>query len=125
MLDLVSTRWNTDESTAKCARLIAAVIAQAIQDACIKPSVEEQKSEQNINSDARDAIDWLFDESQIVFTVYCRLIGANALTIRQALLEPGPENAFYSSMHRRIIRARFAWWRKTQETAARQQNKPG
>lgn len=124
MLDLVSTRELTDEWTAKCARLLAAVIAMAIQDAAQRPSVEEQKLEQNIDPDASEAIAWLFDESQIVFPVYCRLIGANAITIRQALLEPGPNNALYTQIHRRIIRARVAWWRKTQEIAARQQNQP-
>lgn len=119
MFDLVSTRVSTDETTVKCARLLAAVIAQAIQDAAHQPTLEEQKSGLNLNEDAREAIEWLFDETQIVFAVYCKLIGANAATIRHALLLPGPQNALYTPIHRRIIRARLDWWRQTQKTVCR------
>lgn len=125
MFDLVSTRGSTDELTANCGRLLVAVIAQAIHDACERPSQEEAKQFINLKADARAAVEWLFDENDIVFTVYAKLIGANAQTIREALLSPGTQNALFPEASRRILHARYRWWRQAKSAAPKRKNKPG
>lgn len=125
MFDLVSTREHTDELTANCGRLLAAVIAQAIHDACDRPTLEESKTFTNLKADARAAVEWLFDPDDIVFTAYAKLIGANAQTIREALLHPGTQNALFPEINRRILHARYRWWLQTKSDAAKRQNKPG
>ena len=50
MLGFVSTRQTTDAQTAACARLLAAVIAQAIKDACKPMTADEKRKERNLDS---------------------------------------------------------------------------
>jgi hypothetical protein len=112
MIDFVSTRQTTDPQTAACARLLAAVIAQAIKDACAPMSGEEKKQERNLNTDARQAIKFLFGADS-VFPLYAVLIGSSADDIRAALLRranaAGDADRGISDMQRRIVAGRMRW----------------
>lgn len=110
MIDLVSTRDGVDHQTAACARLLTAVIAQAIRDACKPVSKEEEKKCMNMDLDARAAIKFLFgDES--VFPLYASLIGSSAESIRKALTEPKRGDHGLTEMDRRFLSARKRWAR--------------
>lgn len=110
-IDFLSTRSNTDQQTAACARLLAAVIAAAIVDARAPFSTEEKASRRN-NAKARAAISFLFDETS-VFPLYAKLIGSSHLSMRKALLERDINDlsrssiTSISSFDRKIIRQRL------------------
>ena len=78
MIDFISTHPSADPQTVACSRLLAAVIAQAIEDASNKHCSA---------GDQATAVNWLFNENSI-FNHYATLIGADAGAIRKALLEP-------------------------------------
>ena len=84
MLDFVSTREGTDAETRGCARLVAAVIASAVRDACEPPTSEELRTHSNRKTSARQALRFLFGRHS-VFSLYAELIGTNADTMRAAL----------------------------------------
>lgn len=113
MIDFVSTRQTTDAQTAGCARLLTAVIAQAIKDAC-KPITDDEKQKKiDIDSEALQGLRFLFG-ADLVFPLYARLIGSSAESIRFALLNkaddmaPAARRAF-SDMDRRVLKARMRW----------------
>ena len=116
MIDFVSTHPSADPQTVACAHLLAAIIAQAIDDASNK---------QSSGADANAAIVFLFDERSI-FPHYAELIGANAQTIREALLAPHVESEVkpikprFGESHRRIFKANYLRWieRKNAEQKA-------
>ncbi len=113
MIDFVSTRQTTDAQTAACARLLAAVIAQAIKDACKPMTADEKRKERNLDSEARQAIQFLFGADS-VFPLYASLIGSSAEAIRFALLNKAEdmapaESRGFSDMDRRILNGRMRW----------------
>jgi len=113
MIDFISTRPGTNEEDARCAKLLAAVIAAAIQDAGEAPSNEEIKKQRNICKAPCAAIHWLFDKES-VFPLYCQLIGLEAESIRSALLnvDSMPDSAAdktFKPNQRRAIRMRYRW----------------
>lgn len=119
MIDFVSTRTTVDHQTQACARLLAAVISQAVQDAAIpfgnfniKGRIfDENKLKKNINSTARAAIQWLFFPGS-TFPAYASLIGLNAKSIREHLLEHRyEESKLITTEQRRIIRIRLEYER--------------
>ena len=104
MIDLISTHPSADKQTISCARLLAAVIAQAIDDA----------SNKHANSvDQLAAIDWLFDTTSS-FKQYATLIGVDAAAIRTALLSPPPQvetmHSKFDSSRRRHLRILYVKW---------------
>jgi len=104
MIDFISTHPGADPQTIACARLLASVIAQAIDDASNRAcSAHETAS----------AINWLYEEGTC-FEDYARLIGADAASIRRALLEPTsgkePRGTKYDAMKRRYLRMQHADW---------------
>lgn len=111
MIDFISTHPAADNQTVACARLLAAVIAQAIDDASNKHAA---------SADQLAAIDWLFDTTS-PFTKYAALIGADAAAIRTALLAPPPQvepiNSKFDSSRRRYIRIAHAKWLTRREAA--------
>lgn len=118
MIDLLSTR-NVDEQTRACARLLASVIAQAVQDAATPfgtvaindKMVYESKSKRNLNHTARSAIRWLFFPDS-VFPLYASMIGLDAQSIRNNLVSHRYEdNRLISSEQRNIIRTRLRFER--------------
>ena len=114
MIDFVSTRETTDTQSAACARLLAAVIARAIEDAKTPFSEKEKLEKKNISHHASAAIKFLFKEPS-VFPLYASLIGTSAEAIRTALLEPSTEmskqSRQYGEMDRRIVARRLRWSR--------------
>jgi len=96
MIDLVSTRNETPDQVASCARLLAAVIGQAISDASKKRSKIERR--ENKNLDAIGAIHFLFGKEQ-TFDHYASLIGIDADDIRRSLTSNRPWKALFVESH--------------------------
>lgn len=86
-IDFVSTQQPHSQAAA-CARLLAAVIKQAVADACTPVSKAEQNANRNLNEDARTAIIFLFSKES-PFELYADLIGLDAQRFRIALLAAG------------------------------------
>lgn len=110
MIDFVSSHPDAHPQTVACARLLAAVITQAIRDACERPHDKEQKEGMNLYVDARQAIEFLFDDRSC-FAKYAAMIGASHENIRAALLQP--TGGGIDDMSRRIIRARVEWFHRS------------
>lgn len=104
MIDFISTHPSAHPQTVACARLLAAVIAQAVEDA---------SSKQVAMADNAAAVSWLFDRSSL-FSKYAALIGADAEVIRNALLTPAsgnePINSRFDESRRRYLRASYVKW---------------
>ena len=113
MIDFVSTR-GVDHETAACARLLSAVISQAIKDACIPLSESEKKRFRNEHEDAAPAIRFLFEEDSI-FDLYATLIGSSAKDIRAALMQKTDHGL--KEAERRILHARVRFWRNHAQAA--------
>lgn len=111
MIDFISTNPSADPQTVACARLLAAVIAQAIEDA---------SSRHSTSGDAAFATAWLFEEGT-TFEKYAALIGANPQAMRDALLAPydpnqvKPKNDRFDESRRRMLRSNYAQWIKRRE----------
>lgn len=114
MIDFVSTRDKIDVDTVRCARLLAAIIAQAIRDAAIKPTKDEKKFRRN-HKHAYLSMTFLF-EPHGAFDVYAGLIGVDAESIRSALLSrrrlsnSSHVKHLFNDQDRRIIQMRHAWY---------------
>ncbi len=104
MIDFISTHPSADQQTVACARLLTAIIAQAIEDASNKKST---------TADNYNAINWLFNKSS-TFTRYAELIGGDAEKIRRALLalpsENEQKNNYFDAGKRRYLRASYSKW---------------
>jgi len=114
MIDFISSNPSAHPQTVACARLLAAVTAQAIEDA---------SSRQATGAENFAAIDWLFSKTS-AFEDYARLIGADAEQIRTALLEPPPDiepkSSRFDTSRRRYLKVSHAKWlarRKAEEAA--------
>lgn len=110
MIDFVSTREGMDVQSARCARLLAAVIAHAIRDAAQKPNDSEKQARGN-SGHAYRAIRFLF-EPGTAFEVYAQLIGTSAEEIRRNLLGNDrllPHSSFKAE-DRRNIKIRYNWY---------------
>lgn len=110
MIDFVSSHPDAHPQTVACARVLTAVIVQAIRDACERPHEKEKKECMNLYVDAREAIEFLFDDRSR-FANYAALIGASPEGIRAALLQP--TGGGVDDMSRRVIRARVDWYRRS------------
>lgn len=113
MIDFYSTRDDVDPQTAACANLLLAVITQAIKDASAEMSKKEKQLQRNINSEARQALQFLFGRKS-VFPLYAELIGTSAEAIRAALLDkpkalPPAKKPPYTEAERRIFHGRYRW----------------
>jgi hypothetical protein len=106
MIDFISTHPDAHPQTIACAQLLAAVIAQAIDDASNKHCAA---------GDQAAAINWLFNESSN-FKHYAMLIGADAQAIREALLAPHSSTASdpiknkYPATKRRYLQVNYRQW---------------
>ena len=115
MIDFISSDPSAHPQTVASARLLAAVIAQAIEDAAGVGQVTP--------SETLAAVDWLFSKTSS-FEDYARMVGADAGQIRSALLEPAsemePKNNRFDSSKRRKLRAAYVSWltRRAAEEAA-------
>lgn len=119
MIDFISTNPNADPQTVACARLLAAVIAQAIEDA---------SSKETRYGDTASATAWIFEEGS-AFEQYANLIGANPKALRAALIapsEPGqltPKNSRFDESKRRTLRLNHIQWLKRKELARQMADK--
>ena len=115
MIDFISSDPSAHPQTVASARLLAAVIAQAIEDAAGVGQVTP--------SETLAAVDWLFSKTSS-FEDYARMVGADAGQIRNALLEPasemGPKNNRFDASKRRRLRENYVKWltRRAAEEAA-------
>jgi hypothetical protein len=113
VIDFASTRTTTDVRSAACARLHAAVIAQAVKDTCGPPTQHEKKDRTGryIDPDACSAIRFLFGGGP-EFPRIAGYVGASAEAIRAALLH-GTDNVSsekgraFGDTERRMLRSRL------------------
>ena len=122
MLDLVSTRDDVDPQTARCANLLAAVIADAVRQAAQHPSKREQQLERNLDSEVSNyhpgMSTWFLFDDESPFSQYAQLIGLSATDMREALLDDRPllerttknTPAPFTTMDRRTIKLRHRWY---------------
>lgn len=124
MIDFVSTRPDIDRYTASCAQLLAAVIAQAVRDACEPPSKKEKELEKNLNEDSITALLFLFSDDPVFapyqklmgpskFKAYSELIGMSHEALRNELLTP--EGGGVDYFQRRTLRIRLQWLKNAVE----------
>lgn len=121
-IDFVSTRGGTDVQSQHCARLIGAVIAQALKDLMERPSAKERSDKMNINVNAVRSV--YFFNSQ-TFINYAAMVGFDGKEFLERLVKGGttieyngeewvtknrviPKN-YISEMELRTIRARLRW----------------
>lgn len=120
MIDLLTTRTETPEEIKPYAHLLAAVIAQAVEDLAFIGSRQARKTELNIANPTiteRDVIASLVFlwGRESVFPLYAKLIGLDAEAIRLGLLGvrktsrqgPDPRIPRISEMKWSIIRRRL------------------
>lgn len=121
MLDLVSTREDVDPQTARCANLLAAVIADAVRQAAQSPSRREVELKRSLDSEAAyhpGLSTWFLFDDESPFSHYAQLIGLSAQDMREALLSDRPllERTSkgapppFTAIQRRIIKMRHQWY---------------
>lgn len=122
MFDLVSTRDNVDSQTARCAQLLAAVVADAVRQAAQKPNKREQQLERNLDSEVSNyhpgTSVWFLFDNESPFSLYAQYIGLSAPALRDALLSDRPlverrannTPAPFTSIDRRTIKLRHRWY---------------
>lgn len=71
-IDFLSTREGIDVQTERCAKLVAAVIAQALKDLMKKPTAQERKNRINTDPSAIRSVNFFKSK---VFLQYSALIG--------------------------------------------------
>lgn len=104
------------EEIERYSRLFNNIIIQAIQDAGLKPTKDEQKLEQNRMAEAVSAMDYLFGRDSNIFAHHANLVGADADQIRESLLcrdhPVNMKNAHITPDKLRILRIRYRWHQK-------------
>ncbi len=122
MLDLVSTRAGTTHETRAYMLLLAAVIAQAIRDACQPVDKREISVGKNLHLHARMAMHFLFGRNP-AFDAYASLIGGSAGAMRAALLDPAVADHVTlqrsrAELNLRALRVRETLYRMERKTGA-------
>ncbi len=110
MIDFTSTRSGVSPATAAASRLLAAVLAQAIEDAARPFSKQEKVLHMNLQRDVLEALEFLFVDPEGVFAGYASLIGTSADSIRTALMRRGDGSVLrpssFNEMDRRTLQIR-------------------
>lgn len=121
-VDFVATRSDTDEELRGHARLLTAVIADAIRAAGTKPTPMEIKLKRNMDFDThlgdRHRSMWFLFSDDSPFELYATLIGLDHVAVREALLmqrpvEIGldtPASKLFTRAERRHILQRYRWF---------------
>lgn len=121
-IDFVSTRSGVDVQSQNCAKLIGAVIAQALKDLMERPAYEERINKINLNKNAIRSI-YFFDSK--IFINYAAMVGFDGKEFLERIIVGGttiehdgeawvtrvrkiPVN-YISEMELRTIRARLRW----------------
>lgn len=104
------------EEIEKYSRLFNSIIIQAILDAGMKPSEDEQKLEANLLREATSAMEYLFGCDSDIFEKHANLVGANADHIRNLLLHRDHpvdmKNSQITPEKLRTLRIRYRWHQK-------------
>lgn len=107
---------NLPEQLEKYSNLFNSIIIQAIMDAGMKPSKEEQNKQVNILPEASSAMEYLFGCDSDVFDHHANLIGSDGGQIRELLLYRDlpieMRNAHITPDKIRVLRARHRWHRR-------------
>lgn len=105
-IDFLSTNENVDTQTQRCARLIAAVIAQALKDLTLMPSAQERKKLINTNENAIRSINFFRSETFLQYAAFVGMDGKEFLT----RMERGNINKNQiTEGDQRVMRARLRW----------------
>ena len=115
MIDFISTHPAIDNQTARCARLISAIIAQALRDLTIPVTENEKRHGINLVSNCYESLRFFYDENS-PFKTYAVMVGTEAKPILQNL-----ENRDYESQkvkhpylkdrELRTLRRRIRWYK--------------
>lgn len=121
MIDFVSTREETDGETRACARLVTAIIVQAVRDAAAPLAKAEKEAQRNLDDNARHALRFLF-EPKSALAQYATAIGSSAHAIRSALMSPADAvtaRSSFNDIDRRTLqlRARMQGFARDAEAA--------
>jgi hypothetical protein len=117
MVDFTSTQVGIDAESQRSARLLAAVLAQALKDLTIPPTGQEKKQRLNINRDAYESLRFFY-EPESPFKRYAYLVGLDPKAFIQNLelrmLSRGVgvgKNTSLSHCDVRIMRIRSIWYK--------------
>ena len=107
---------NLSEQIERCSNLFSSIIIQAIMDAGIRPTKEEQQKQINILPEASSAMEYLFGCDSNVFDHHADLIGSDGGQIRELLLYRDLPiemmNAHITPDRIRVLRVRHRWHRR-------------
>ena len=109
MIDYVSTQAGIDSQSAACARMLAAVIAKALEDLSIKPTEKEWKNGVNLQAEPTRSV--RFFKGKLV-PHYAALIGMDANSFMYYLTQEGKKGhrgSRFDEMDYRTIRSRLRW----------------
>lgn len=130
MVDFTSTQVGIEPQAQRCARLLAAVLAQALKDLTIVPTGSEKKQRLNMNRDAHESLKFFY-EPESPFKRYAYLVGLDPKAFIQNLelrmLSRGVgvgKNTSLSHRDVRIMRIRVIWYKnqRTIQKAKEQEN---
>lgn len=105
-IDFLSTREGVDVQTQRCAKLVAAVIAQAIKDLTHKPTAQERKNRMNIDANAIRSVNFFKSK---VFLQYAALIGMDGEEFMSRAIRGSISAKQISESDVRAMRARLRW----------------
>jgi hypothetical protein len=109
MLDLTRTQPSTPEERHGELLFLTWWITERIMLAATIPTREEQKQFRSLDTGARTAVDYLFDEDSD-FETHATLVGISAQGLRESLLGDAPLiPSRFTEAHRRAIRIRHHW----------------
>jgi hypothetical protein len=114
MLDLTRTNPGVPEEVHGYLRFVTWWVTEKILVASTVPSKEEQARKANLNTEALQALEYLYDEGT-PFPDHAACLGADADAIREALVgyHPLPRHSQYTEERRRALRIRLYWWRRS------------
>lgn len=105
-IDFLSTREGIDVQTERCAKLVAAVIAQALKDLMKKPTAQERKNRINTDPSAIRSVNFFKSK---VFLQYSALIGMDGDEFMNRAKRGDISSKQISEADVRVMRARLRW----------------
>ena len=115
MVDFTSTQQGIDDQSARCARLVAAVIAQALRDLAIPINENERKHGMNLVANAYESLRFFYDENS-PFKQYAAMVGIEAKPFIYNLETRDYDgqkvkHPFLKDRELRTIRRRLRWYK--------------
>lgn len=115
MVDFTSTQQGIDDQSARCARLVAAVIAQALRDLAIPINENEKKHGINLVGNAYESLKFFYDSSS-PFKQYAVMVGVEAKPFIDNLESRDYESQevkhpYLKDRELRTIRRRLRWYK--------------